>query len=515
MKGGVVAASFLALTRLQGLTHFRLDLRSVSAISYSSLVSALSSLPSLTSLDFGDDLADWPYLLSMLCEEAAAPLLLRLESLSLPDSFECDEDEEDDASAQQHDAFLCRLSSLPSPPALQRFSAAPVQLRAAGLLSLLSLPHLRELELRGCLPISEFAVLASSCAVAAAPLVSLQMPWITPASDEKDAAPSIAQLFLPRFPALRSLDLDPKTISASGGVATLHRLSVSSCRPVPRFLFMQPLSFPLLTELTINFAVKDAALERLLRACPQLLRLHCLVSQSWSVVLFAARHCPRLLELSAIISHPKRRSTAVLVPVASPFLPQLLILELLGGSRRPQTFASDLCVLRHFTGPRHTQLQCVRLICPGVTARDVLSLSRLPRLSQLEARRHRQAADGALAEVKAARAQLRQNLRKTATASADRDSHSPWPRKERYEADAREEPPLAPHQQQEARQRVLDEAAKRYRMRNVLCSPDGRSSDADTRSLFFARLRSEMAAAAAESAFERSYKKDEEWVEEQ
>ena len=176
---GAVAVSFHALTRLQGLTHLRLDLRSVSAISCSSLVSALSSLPSLTSLDLANGFADRSHLLPSLCTDAATPLLLRLQSLSLPYSSDDEYDEEDDdALAKQYDAFLCRLRSLPSPPALERFSAMHLHLRDAGLLSLFSLPHLTQLHLRGYLPPCELSVVASGSAMFAAPLVSLTLPWV-------------------------------------------------------------------------------------------------------------------------------------------------------------------------------------------------------------------------------------------------------------------------------------------------------------------------------------------------
>jgi hypothetical protein len=88
---------------------------------------------------------------------------------------------------------------------------------------------------------------------------------------------------------------DDATRGCSG---SLYRLTVfGTCDPSGS-LFMSPLSFPLLTELTVNDQpMSDAELELLLPACPQLLRLECTVSESWQVMLVAARCCPRLLEL--------------------------------------------------------------------------------------------------------------------------------------------------------------------------------------------------------------------------
>ena len=76
------------LGRLQGLTHCRIGLRIPSALCCPSLVSALSSMQSLTSLHLGDTIDDvWPELLPLLCADAAIPLLLRLKSLVLPPSL--------------------------------------------------------------------------------------------------------------------------------------------------------------------------------------------------------------------------------------------------------------------------------------------------------------------------------------------------------------------------------------------------------------------------------------------
>ena len=121
---------FASLQRLQGLTHLRIQLRNVSALSSSSLVSALSSMPSLTWLELGQSMAAWPELLPQLCSEAATPLLLRLQTLKLSEEY----NDEDDSVDEPYDAFLRRLGALPAPPALQHFSGMDVKHRAAGLL---------------------------------------------------------------------------------------------------------------------------------------------------------------------------------------------------------------------------------------------------------------------------------------------------------------------------------------------------------------------------------------------
>jgi hypothetical protein len=59
----------------------------------------------------------WPQLLQLLCTDAATPLLLRLKVLRL--LLERGSDNQDGP----HDALLCRLGALPSPPVLQHFSA--------------------------------------------------------------------------------------------------------------------------------------------------------------------------------------------------------------------------------------------------------------------------------------------------------------------------------------------------------------------------------------------------------
>jgi hypothetical protein len=90
-------------------------------------------------------LGAWTQLLPLLCADAASSLLLRLKSLVLPGN-----NGHDDSRHRAHDAFLCRLSSLSAPPALQRFSGVrTVRHRVAGLLSVVSLPHLMVLHLGG------------------------------------------------------------------------------------------------------------------------------------------------------------------------------------------------------------------------------------------------------------------------------------------------------------------------------------------------------------------------------
>jgi hypothetical protein len=69
--------------------------------------------------------------------------------------------------------------------------------------------------------------------------------------------------------------------------------------------------------------------------------------------------------------------------VPSPFLPQLIILQLTGDSPAPQPFVSS--VLRQFTAPPYAELRHVAIYNDYLTAQNVLSLSSLPRLSFLQA----------------------------------------------------------------------------------------------------------------------------------
>jgi hypothetical protein len=137
--------------------------------------------------------------------------------------------------------------------------------------------------------------------------------------------------------------------------------------------------------------MSDAELELLLPACPQLLKLQCAVTQSWKVLLIAARCCPGLLGLSARAgTHPHPDGGAAAAPlqlVASPFLPQLLQLKLDGNCLRARQFVSDFSVLEHFIAPPHAQLRCIRLKGSGLTAQHVLALLCLPQLSHLVANR--------------------------------------------------------------------------------------------------------------------------------
>ena len=91
---------------------------------------------------------------------------------------------------EQHDAFLCRLSSLPSPPVLHHFSAASVSHRAAGLLSVFSLTHLNLLDLKGTVRRSELTAFVLAFTSAPAPLVSLVLPkmQVEPGDDARAEA---------------------------------------------------------------------------------------------------------------------------------------------------------------------------------------------------------------------------------------------------------------------------------------------------------------------------------------
>ena len=132
--------------------------------------------------------------------------------------------------------------------------------------------------------------------------------------------------------------------------------------------------------------VGAAAVEQLLSACPQLLRLKCVV-KSWDVALLAAHHCARLMQLTARITEPQEISDAEVSgpqSIARPFLPQLLALQLVSELTLPD-LPSQPSVLRHFARPPHARLQFVRVISPELTAQHVLSLSSLPRLCRLEA----------------------------------------------------------------------------------------------------------------------------------
>lgn len=131
MTSSNAVLSFSPLTALQALTHCRIQTKKQSASIRWSLLSALFSLPSLTHLDLSE--CEVHRQLWRLFTDAALPLLLRLDTLLLPSCYD-----DKAGMSDQHEAFCERLSSLPSPPALQYLAAAmfpPVTHSAAGLLS--------------------------------------------------------------------------------------------------------------------------------------------------------------------------------------------------------------------------------------------------------------------------------------------------------------------------------------------------------------------------------------------
>ena len=509
---------FSSLAGLQALTHFRLDVRKPSALSWSPLLSALSSLPSLTFLD----LADWegacPQLLSLLCADAVAPLLLRLNTLALPNRWR----EHDDLD-ELHDAFLCRLSSLPAPPALQHLSAVSrVSYRAAGLLSIFSLPHLTQLHLPGWVPRRELATFVSTFTSAPAPLVSLVLPSILlqsidlsgdeAAVREDAAAVGRVRLLLSRFTSLRRLcshaDMASGAVALpgsrpgdrnSGCSGSLYSLTVRHLYPKHEgFPLITPLSFPLLTELRADLPfLEDADMELLLSACPQLLRLDCKVPDSSKAVLTAARCCPCLLELTVRTVDGKWRVCAAGAagsqPVVSPFLPRLISLTLdAWGTLHTQPTELVFSALRHFTSPPNAQLRRVRLEGRNLSAQHVLSLAEL-RLTYLQAH----GGGTAAAAVEEARRRTWSWLHGTAGRD-DVGGLRSIPCNRACEG-RRDETPLGPHQQEEMRQRV-GEAANWPPLDNLFSSVVGVDVDVDVeavRAVFFAELGSVLAEAAA------------------
>ena len=512
--GGLLTAedldvSFSPLAGLQALTHCRIDLPTSRASTCASLLSALSSLQSLTALDLSGSMEAWPQLLPLLCSDAATPLLLRLRSLTLPLYHRFD-----DGDDVLYDAFLCRLSSLPAPPVLQRFMAVPhMTYSAAGLRSIFSLPHLTVLNLEGWVRLEGLAAFISAFTSAPAPLVSLLLPSVDgkregggreEAAKNEDAAAvcSAARLLLSRLPGLRRLCCEPEMASAlavpdstpgDGFCGSLYSLTLCADDPRSRFAFTPftpPPSFSLLTELMNHLPMPNAELELLLSGCPQLLRLHCTTSEGWEAVLVAARCCGGLLDLSVRVEAEQQlqaRDAPVAAPqvVASPFLPQIIILSLSDG-KPPRRSRCEFSFLRHFTAVSHAQLRHVRLTGSGLTAQHVLSLACLPRLSYLSASSDR---DGDIAEVEEARRRTQQLLLSRSVAGgADRDAHRPTVLSRAWEG-SEDEAPLGPHQQQEMRRRVLVEAADWPSSDNLLASVEG--VDAETaRAVFFAELRS-------------------------
>ena len=506
--------SFSSLARLRALTDCRLHLYTWTALPCSSLVSALSSLQSLTSLNLNGHAHAWSELLPLLCADAAIPLLLRLKTLVLPRS--------DGNQDELHNAFLCRLSSLPAPPALEHFSGAPnVSYRAAGLLSVFLLPHLTQLELTGSVQRSQLSSFVSSFTSAPGPLVSLVVPNLVfedsgrrAATEYEDAAAvcTAARQLLSRLTTLRRLSCDPCLANgvvtvpdsrsgngASGRSGWLNSLTERAPSfPLPvHFPFPPLVSFPQLTELILEQTQSDAELERLLSGCPQLLRLRCAVLPDSQAVLIAARHCRCLLELTVRNdSHRAAAVTASQSDVISPFLPQLITLGISGSTCVPPL--ADFSVLCHFTTPPHAQLRRVHLAGCGVTAQHVLSLACLPLLSHLLASQALDPGGCRIAELEEARSKTQQRLLSSGAVSAvDRDERRPMAIVGYWESceDSVVEPPLGPHQQQGMRERVLKEAAQPLQD-NLLASADGVSPQA-VRAVFFAELHSVLTATVA------------------
>jgi hypothetical protein len=284
----------------------------------------------------------------------------------------------------------------------------------------------------------------------------------------------------------------------SGYTASLYSLTLW---PIPRFPFFASLAFPLLTELLLVGPMKDAQLELLLPACAQLLRLDCVVSESWNVVLIAARCCRCLLKLSVRVEFDTYRipdaAIAAPQPVTLPFLPQLLKLTVDGGDVRHPAF-SDFSLLRPFTEPPHAQLRHVDLKGRGLTAQHVLLLGCLPRLLRLKVEeRSKPVPVPRLSKLQEAGRRARQRLlSRAAEGRAEREPHrltgGTKDRKSRLD-----QPPLGPHQQEEMRQRVL-EAARLSPGANLLEWEEG--EEAAMRAAFFAELRSMLTAAAASRA---------------
>ena len=213
-------------------------------------------------------------------------------------------------------------------------------------------------------------------------------------------------------------------------------------------------------------AMTNADVHLLLPACPQLLRLSCVLSEGWSALPVAAGCCSGLLEFSVTVRphDPKigAAASAVPEPVASPFLPELVSLCLFDEGRWDT--ASVFSALQHFTVSPHAQLQHVHLESRwgGVDARVLLSLACLLRLCQLLVTKPLGAGGlrDTLEELKEVRRRTRQQQLNTGTAGGARsDALRPvgfGEKRQRREV----EPPLGPHQQQEMRQRVLQPLAR-------------------------------------------------------
>jgi hypothetical protein len=245
----------------------------------------------------------------------------------------------------------------------------------------------------------------------------------------------------------------------------LYSLTIRSSR----FSFTTPLSIPLLTEPTgFHKIMKEVELELLLPACPQLLRLDCTVSHSWQVVLIAARCCRCLLQLTVRIRIEEQQAgdaaSAGPEPVViTPFLPQLLSFSLYGDILRPRPFGFDFSVLGHFTAPPHPQLRHVLL--QGIGLPLSTSVTGLPAQpdSPLGG-----SVPGSVRPYYSVGGGVQTDAARLGGAAAESaDPYLPA-RREQCEDDVNE-PPFGPHQQQEMRQRVLDEAQHHYQEgRNML-----------------------------------------------
>jgi hypothetical protein len=234
--------------------------------------------------------------------------------------------------------------------------------------------------------------------------------------------------------------------------------------------------------------MKDAELEVLLSACPQLLKLSCAVRQSWNVVLLAARYC-RLLQLTVdtlSIWHQVEHAAAAdcqPVVIPSPFLPHLIILELTEARPSRQRFVSDFSILSHFTAPPHAELRHIAVDGPSLTAQHVLELARLRRLANVSA-----IMGGSPIEElheASARPQLQLIRMRGGAAARQTDDDTQCRTTGRAWEGTVEPPPLSPHHQQEMRQRVLGRAAACRRRRvinNCLCTVEGGSGDRDCES---------------------------------
>ena len=134
-----VELSFAPLARLPALADFRCSLRSLSSSSCSTLMSALESMQCLTSLDMRHVINACSQLLQLLCADVPPRRCCFASSRSFyPVTIA-----KSAIGTSCTMPFLCRLSSLPAPPALQQFTGVPtVRHSAAGLLSIFSLPHL-------------------------------------------------------------------------------------------------------------------------------------------------------------------------------------------------------------------------------------------------------------------------------------------------------------------------------------------------------------------------------------